>query len=673
MAMIYVTGGSKTISIGIALVPVGPKGAQGNTGSAANIESVSVTTGMAGTDASCDLSGPQTARKFEFMIPRGDKGETGSAADIESVSVTTGLASTDASCEISGPQTGRQFAFVIPRGDKGETGSAANIESVNVTTGMAGTDASCEISGPQTARKFKFVIPRGDKGETGSAANIESVSVTTGLAGTDASCEISGAQTGRKFAFVIPRGDKGDKGDKGDDSIVPGPVGPAVPITTTLGQSQDQAVSQKLLTDLVAQPFGFDDIGEQGKIAFGVSKASVLPDGFSEMEGTRIKGHENYGNYMYLDGSIMCWIAMFYYRWGHVDSPRYVTYGPNACDVLPKYTFSSPESAAAEGWSVHRAFYDDGKLKDGFFIDKFQCSNNTGIASSVKNGDPLSSSAANNPFSSLTGRPASNYAGAIDAIKTRGADFFVTTVFVQRALSLLSMAHAQAATSTGACAWYDAAGVSNFPKGNNSNSLRDVNDLDVLYTGTGYLNAGKTGSAVPFNKTTHNGQASGVADLNGNMYEICIGLTQTDGNFYVLKTSARAASLTSGYTLESDAWGMPSMSKNYESLGANFESLTGVNRTFAIGSVTEQVFSSDSSGLDWQAAGAGIPLLTSVARGSNAFGNDLFYDNRVQHMCPLVGGNWGNASSAGVWMMACYHHRSRSSYLVGCRAALYCV
>lgn len=152
---------------------------------------------------------------------------------------------------------------------------------------------------------------------------------------------------------------------------------------------------------------------------------------------------------------------MFYYRWGGADSPRAAKYGLNACDVKSKYDFDSVDAANAAGYAVHRAFYDDGQLKDGFFVDKYQASNNSGIASSIKNGIPLSASSSNAPFNGLTGMAANTYAGAIDAVNTRGSEFFVTTLFVQRALSLLSMAHAQAATSIDNCAWYDLTGVAN--------------------------------------------------------------------------------------------------------------------------------------------------------------------------------------------------------------------
>jgi len=437
-------------------------------------------------------------------------------------------------------------------------------------------------------------------------------------------------------------------------------------LRVALEMSKSAPFSQYVYSPLIAT----DSIGIAGEISFGVSPTNKLPTGMSEMEGTRIRGHENYGNYQYSDGSIMDCVPMFYYRWGHPDSPRYAEYGVNALDVKSKHDFADVAAANAAGYAVHRAFYDDGKLKDCFFVDKYLCSNNGGIASSIKNGSPLSSSVANNPFSGLTGSPSNNYSGAIESAKTRGAEFFPTTIFIQRALSLLSMAHAQAAKSTSVCAWYDPLGATNYPKGCNNNALRDVNDTSVVYADGGYQNMGKTGSGEPFAKTTHNGQLCGVADLNGNMWEIVLGLTQTDGNFYVLKTSAKAASLTSGATLANDAWGTASMAKNYESLGASYGELSGASRNFAIGSVSTQVFSSASSGADWLASCAGIPL-AGGAGGTNIFGNDRFYDNKLQHLCPIVGGRWGNGSSAGVWCVHWHYSRAGGSSGVGFRAALY--
>jgi hypothetical protein len=92
------------------------------------------------------------------------------------------------------------------------------------------------------------------------------------------------------------------------------------------------------------------------------------------------------------------------------------------------------------------------------------------------------------------------------------------------------MAHGQASSSTTNCAWYHA--TYNFPKGCNNNARSDTNDTSVIWESDGHSNCGKTGSAGYgggagnlFAKSTHNGQNCGVADLNGLMYEVSIGLT----------------------------------------------------------------------------------------------------------------------------------------------------
>ena len=263
-----------------------------------------------------------------------------------------------------------------------------------------------------------------------------------------------------------------------------------------------------------------DSIGVPGEAFFGVGRVSRPPAGYTEL-----LGNDNYGNYQYTDSSIQVCVPQFWERYGHIDNPTYASYGVNSVDIKPKGYFASEAIANAAGYSLNRAFIDGNQHKLVLFIDKYMCSNNGGIASSIKNGDPLSAAADHNPISGLTGAPSNNYGGAWQAAKTRGSQFFVASRFIYAALALLSLAHGQAATSATNCAWYDAAGVTNFPKGCNNNALRDTNDTSVLYTSDGYSTCGKTGSGVPFAKTTHNGQACGIADLNGLMWEISQGVT----------------------------------------------------------------------------------------------------------------------------------------------------
>ena len=331
-----------------------------------------------------------------------------------------------------------------------------------------------------------------------------------------------------------------------------------------------------------------NDIGNSGSQGFGVGICpSELPAGMTTMTGTLDVASDNYGNYQYSDGSIMCWIPAFYYKYGDGTNGLAV----NMVDIKPYSTYDSVTSANAAGYALHRAFYDGGVIQPGFFVDKYLASNNGGIASSIKNGAPLSSAATHNSFSGLAGAPPNLCYGAFAASKTRGAGFFPKSIFIHSALALLALAHGQAATATTWCAWYDAAGITNFPKGCNNNALGDADDATISYTSDGYLNCGLTGSGMPFAKTTHNGQVCGVTDLNGNMYEISPGLTcvapqtnitgATQANPCVLTVVGHSVQ-TSGYVTVRSIVGMTQLNdKTYTAtvIDADTISLDGVDST----------------------------------------------------------------------------------------------
>lgn len=417
-----------------------------------------------------------------------------------------------------------------------------------------------------------------------------------------------------------------------------------------------------------------NNIGKQGRLGFGVALAPVLPSGYTALPGYDSPLQANYGNYQYADGSIQVWIPAFFYRIGHPDSPRYATYGANAIDILPVSAFATVAAANAAGYALHRVDYDDSAIKPGFFFDKYMCSNNGGIASSIKLGAPLSTASTHNPISGLTGAPPNNYAGTIAAAKTRGSQFFPASRFMYSALALLQLAHAQAATGTDACAWYDATGVTNYPKGNNNNALADVNDTSVTFTSDGYAsgNSALTGSASNFAKTTHNGQLCGITDLNGNMWETSLGITSDGTNFYFLKTSTKMADITGGNTLATDAWGAAGLAALYDNVGATVGALLVTSSTVRYGNAAAQVFSAALVGQDWAMTGLGIPLAGGVSPGgSNLMGLDGLWDYRPTDMFPLSGGNWGNAGHAGVRALHCLFARGSSTDNVGFRVASY--
>jgi hypothetical protein len=270
-------------------------------------------------------------------------------------------------------------------------------------------------------------------------------------------------------------------------------------------------------------------IGTAGEVGFGVGVCpfDILPSGMVGLTGYAQIGHDNYGNYQYADGSIMVWIPKYYYK---------ITAGTNTIKIKGTDTFADETAANASGYAIHRTFIDGGIEQKGFFIDKYMYSKNAMgagfVASSIKNGDPISTIAAHNPVADLTACATNHYYQLINAAHARdGVDgatnansiFCCSSKFHTGALALLSYAHGQAASSVANCAWYHA--TFNYPKGCNNNALGDSDDDTISYTSDGYSNCGKTGSGTPFAKTTHNGQASGVADLNGLMWEVNPGVT----------------------------------------------------------------------------------------------------------------------------------------------------
>ena len=419
---------------------------------------------------------------------------------------------------------------------------------------------------------------------------------------------------------------------------------------------------------------GINDIGIAGQRGFGVGICpGPLPVGMVAMAGYNDPASDNYGNYQFTDGSVMVWTPAFFYKYGTGSNGLTL----NAVDIKPFSAYPTVGDANAAGYALHRAFYDGGAVQPGFFFDKFITSNNGGIASSLKNGVVLTSgqrgSLSSAVYSALTGAPANNLGGSFAAAKTRGANFFAASQFQRGALALLSYAHGKASTSTTYCAWYHA--TNNFPKGNNNNALGDAQDPAILYVADGngtYPGCGKTGSANLFARTTHNGQNSGIADLNGIVWEFSPGLTSDGTNLYLLNTSVAMKSLTGGSGAASDAFGAAGIAANYTSIGATYQSLTNAGGWVTTGNVTNQVLSASTSGTDWAMASMGIPL-TGGTGGSNAFGNDGIYQPAAWpgELAPTSGGGWGNASVDGPWALHLHFVRADSSYSFGFRSALY--
>ena len=276
-------------------------------------------------------------------------------------------------------------------------------------------------------------------------------------------------------------------------------------------------------------------------------------------------------------------------------------------------------------------------------------------------------------------------ADAVVLARSRGAGTFnVASVFMYSALALLSLAHAQASTSTTHCAWYNA--THNFPKGCNT-SLKDANDASVTFTSAGNsgdANKPLTGSGNPFAKTTHNGQSCGVADLNGAMWQVMLGLTNpgssaTDTaqvanvNAYVLKRSVSLSSLTGGWNGTNDAWGdAANLASKYDLVSGLFPWGSATEWTY-FGNGANQVFSGAASGVSYNRTACGVQdtVNGASASGTNQFGADGCYQYNRANLFPIGAGIWSNAASTGVFHRYWSNFRTNDGSAAGFRVSAY--
>lgn len=372
-------------------------------------------------------------------------------------------------------------------------------------------------------------------------------------------------------------------------------------------------------------------VGEAGGMGFGVGcyggdPADLDAMGLTPMDGYDDPSSDNYGNYQHTNGSVMVFIPAFCYRIGNAAAPSYSRDGTNALEIR------DAALGEGDGFVLHRAFIDGGVQKLGFFIDKYICSkDSTGkLAVSVKNGDNISLSSSYVNSSSMPDCVGQIY-DAITLSRARGESYALTTGFQWAALSMLSLAHGQAATSSQWCGWYDANRNTNFPKGNN-NTLKDVDDSSVTWTShKSYSGLGKTGSGTPFVKTTHNGQNSGVTDVNGSQWQAALGLMNPSaGSYKVFKDSVKAHDVTKANVLQ-DSF--------YDSFT---NSLT--DSTYYWG---KNAFYRDASGRN--RALCGLMPKSPAGSGISLFGKDQFDPNCYSDSVLIVAGSYGSGSNAGTW------------------------
>lgn len=401
-------------------------------------------------------------------------------------------------------------------------------------------------------------------------------------------------------------------------------------------------------------------IGVAGSQGFGVGvypgdPSDLTAIGLSPMNDCEDPASPNYGNYEHTIGSIMVFIPAFCYRIGRPTAPSYSRDGANALEIR------DASLGEGNGWILHRAFIDGGKQKLGFFVDKYLCSkksSNANVAVSVKNANQISLSSSYENSSSMTGCNGSIY-DAITLSRARGEAYSCVSAFQWSALSILSLACGQAAKSAENCAWYDSSYKINFPKGSNTSSRTDTNDSSVKFDQHSKNSSfGKTGSGAPFAKTTHNGQACGVADVNGCMYQPLLGVYQGgSGTFYVAKESYK----------------MHDFTKDNYNASSNFDKVVGMwSGNGRWGNGTNGAFPSDTSGPTRAMCGVYPANNAGSGSGTDLFGTDYAYQTSSASYVVLAAGYDGDTSNAGVWYRNGRYYGWYNDYnFVGFRAAGY--
>jgi hypothetical protein len=398
-------------------------------------------------------------------------------------------------------------------------------------------------------------------------------------------------------------------------------------------------------------------IGIAGQQGFGVgvyggSPSDLKAMGLSPMEGYKDPTSENYGSYIHTNGSVMAFIPAFAIRIGNTSAPLYSKYGADTIEI------GDVKLAGKDGWAIPRGFYDGGEEHPGFFIDKYLNSKDAAKkqAISVKNGDPIALSSSYNKSSELP-NCVGQILDAIELSRARGEHYSLVSCYQWAVISLITQAHAQAAAGTEACAWYDASGQKNYPKGSNNNGS-DVDDNTIRFTAAGsgsYTYVRKTGSAAPLAKTTHNGQVSGICDVNGNMWQPVLG------------------------------WQNPSSQKiKLAKLSVKMHDFTKANRnnndlfddvTIAVGGGTYywqkgKALYSDTSGSGWAMNGV-LPKTIAGTSADAMYGKDYVYLNYGSDRVLLVAGRYRDGADAGSWCRDGYSLWSNGVSSASFRASAY--
>ena len=375
---------------------------------------------------------------------------------------------------------------------------------------------------------------------------------------------------------------------------------------------------------------------QAGVKGFGVAYMPVAAQsvGLTPLDGANDPNNDNFGNFKDQYNNIFVCIPKMYYK---VDTVNRFALTGNT----PSVYISLVEK---DGYIPFYAFRKtDGSYVDCVFVSKYIMSKESNRAAYKKNTDPVSSYSS---YNIMPGGGTTNE-GYFTAVKTTGSKYCLHYAAMRFVYYLTAEAHKQEllrkygsrnSVPAELCAWLDTGPM--FPKGNDT-SLKSGDDSTLTFTQAGsgaYTGNSKCGSCSNFAKSSHNGQACGIIDLVGQMYEVdagyeCIGTNYTD--LYVLKGIDQLASLTASNHKNTSYYTKLNVTGRATSSGR-------------WGNGTNPVLSFKNTLNDQMADSVLLALSNGISSsGTDDYGTDSFYPLGSGY-CPLFGGYWRDGASSGL-------------------------